>query len=200
MKKIISKKVSLLSTIFLVAGLGLCTSLSAQTVFHAQVVEITLNGTSNLHDWDMKAVNGESEMAIGVDANNKVSSLNRLSFKLPVKNLKSHHSGMDNNTYKALNADKNPNISFVLTSATVIAAGNNNYQFNCLGKLTIAGVTRDVTLPASCTYNPTDKTFAVNGSKKMNMTDYNVKPPTAIFGTIKTGNPIVIAYNLKFKK
>jgi hypothetical protein len=37
------------------------------------------------------------------------------------------------------------------------------------------------------------------GVKKMKMTEYNVKPPTALLGTFKTGNYISISYNLKFK-
>jgi hypothetical protein len=52
---------------------------------------------------------------------------------------------------------------------------------------------------ATGVYNPADKSFTVTGVKKMKMTDYNVKPPTALLGTIKTGNDITISYNLKFK-
>jgi hypothetical protein len=54
-------------------------------------------------------------------------------------------------------------------------------------------------LMATGVYNPADKSFTVTGVKKMKMTDYNVKPPTALLGTIKTGNDITISYNLKFK-
>lgn len=198
MKKLFLQKL-LLSAIFLAASLLMCAVLFAQKVFQAQVVEITLTGTSNVHDWEMKAMKGESEIAFVVNAGNIVSSLTQLSFTLPVKNLKSKHAGMDKNTYKALNTKKNPDITFTLTSATVSNKGSNNYQFNCIGKLTIAGETKETVLLAIGKYNPSDKTFTVTGTKKMNMTDYNVKPPTAVLGTIKTGNAINISYNLKFK-
>lgn len=178
----------------------MCTGLFAQTVYQAQIVEITLNGTSNVHDWEMKAIKGESKIAFVVDAANNMSSLTQLSFTLPVKNLKSKHAGMDKNTYKALNTKDNPDITFTLVSATVKNTGSNNYQFNCIGKLTIAGETKETALLATGKYNPADKTFTITGSKKMNMTDYNVKPPTAVLGTIKTGNAINISYNLKFRK
>ena len=107
---------------------------------------------------------------------------------------------MDKNTYKALNTDKNPNISFVLSSATVTPTADNNYKLNCIGKLTIAGITKQTELLATGKFNPADKTFTVSGSEKMKMTDYKVAPPKAMLGTITTGNDITILYNLKFKK
>ena len=170
----------------------------AQTNYHTQVIEIKLNGTSNLHDWEMKAVAGTSDAPIAV-ANGKITSLSKMNFSLPVKNLKSGKGAMDKNTYKALNSDANPNISFVLTSATVVASGGNNYKLNCRGKMTIAGTTNQTDLLATGIYNPADKSFTVTGIKKMKMTDYNVKPPKALLGTIKTGNDISISYNVKFK-
>ena len=170
----------------------------AQTNYRTQVIDVKLNGTSNLHDWEMKAVAGTSDASIVV-ANGKITSLSKMNFSLPVKNLKSGKSAMDKNTYKALKNDVNPNISFVMSSATVTPTGGNNYKFNCFGKMTIAGTTNQTDLLATGTYNPADKSFTVNGIKKMKMTDYNVKPPKALLGTIKTGNDISIAYTIKFK-
>ena len=199
MKKVALKRIGWFGVMFLIAGLS-STGLMAQTVYQTQVMDIRLQGTSNLHDWEMKAVKGKSEASFTVNANNIITSLSKLSFTLPVKNLKSKHAQMDKNTYKALSADKNPNISFVFSSATVTPTGNNNYKLNCIGKLTIAGVTKQTELAATGKFNPTDKTFTVSGSEKMKMTDYKVAPPKAMLGTITTGNDITIVYNLKFKK
>jgi len=199
MKNISLKKIALFCTMFLIAGFS-ASELAAQTVYQTQVMDIRLQGTSNLHDWEMKAIKGESEASFTVDSKNKITSLNKLSFTLPAKNLKSKHNQMDKNTYKALNTDKNPNISFVLSSATVTPTGDNNYKLNCIGKLTIAGITKQTELLATGKFNPADKTFTVSGSEKMKMTDYKVAPPKAMLGTITTGNDITILYNLKFKK
>ena len=173
-------------------------TVSAQTVFQLQVIDVRLTGTSTLHDWEMKAAKGSSEVAFVLDPAGKITSISRLSFTLPATSLKSDHTAMDNNTYKALNTDKNPNISFVLTSGTVTPTGGDNYQLNCVGKLTIAGTVKETDLVAVGKYNPADKSFTVTGVKKMKMTDYNVKPPTVMLGAIKTGNDIAISYNLKF--
>jgi polyisoprenoid-binding protein YceI len=194
MKKMTLRRIALLVAI----NFALFITVTAQTNYRTNVVDIKLNGTSNLHDWQMKAVSGTSAASFVV-TNGKVTSLSKLDFSLPVKSLKSGKSGMDKNTYKALNSDANPNISFVLTSGTVVSTGGNNYKLNCQGKMSIAGKTNQTELVASGIYNPADKSFTVTGIKKMKMTDYNVKPPTALFGTITTGDAISISYNLKFK-
>ena len=199
MKKISIRNIAVVTTILL-TSFFIHNSVNAQANFHAQVTNISLTGTSTLHDWEMKAANGKSEATFIVDANGNITSLTRLNFTLPAKNLKSKNTMMDNNTYKALDANSNPNITFVLSRATVTPKGNNTYILNCTGKLTIAGTTRETDLVATGRYNPNDHSFTVSGSEKMKMTDFNVKPPTVMMGTIKTGNDIAIAYNLKFVK
>jgi LEA14-like dessication related protein len=90
------------------------------------------------------------------------------------------------------------NISFVLTSGTVVSTGGNNYKLNCQGKMSIAAKTNQTELVVAGIYNPADKSFTVTGinKMKMKMKDYNVKPPSALFGTIITGDAISISYNL----
>jgi hypothetical protein len=171
---------------------------NAQTNYHSKTMIVTLNGTSNLHDWEMKASNGKSDATFVIDKTSKITSVSKLNFTMAVKGLKSEHTGMDNNTYKALKEPKNPNITFALISATVILKSENNYELNCHGSLTIAGKAVETDIKAAGVYNPSDKSFTVSGVKKMKMTDYDVTPPKALFGTIKTGNEISIGYTLKF--
>ena len=196
MKRSSIKKIALL----LAVNFSICITAIAQTSYESHSMDISLTGTSTLHDWEMKAATGTSEAEFTVGADGKITSLSKLSFTLPAVNLKSGHKAMDKNTYKALKTAANPNISFVLTSATVTSKGNNNYLLNCNGTLTIAGSTKATDLVATAKYNPDDKSFTVTGVKKMKMTDYNVKPPTVMLGAIKTGNDISIAYNLKFNR
>lgn len=194
MKKVTFKSIAIITTM-------LFTSIfTVNAQYHTQAANISLTGTSTLHDWEMKSSTGKSEATFIVDAAGTVSSLTKLNFTLPAKSLKSEHTMMDNNTYKALNASSAPNISFVLSSATVTPKGGGTYQINATGNLSIAGTTKATDLVATGKYNPADKSFTVTGVKKMKMTDYNVKPPSVMMGTIKTGNDIAIAYNLKFIK
>ena len=188
MKTLSLKKIGLFCAICVAAIFTNTNTAVSQTVYECQALAISLFGTSNLHDWEMKAIKGNSEASFNVDAKGIITSLSKLSFSMLAKSLKSEHTAMDNNTYKALNTDKNPNISFAGSSSTITATGSNNYQLVCQGKLTIAGTTKQIELVATGKYNTAEKSFTVTGVKKMKMTDYNVKPPKALFGTIKTGD------------
>src|SRR5687768_350308 len=113
MKTLTLKKIAILFAVCFITLSGF-----AQTSLHSNDVEIKLNGTSNLHDWEMTST-AKSDALFILDATGRIKSVPRLSFTLLVKNLKSGHKQMDKNTYKALNVDENPNIEFTATIVSV---------------------------------------------------------------------------------
>ncbi len=167
------------------------------TKYHSQSLTLVVSGTSTLHDWDLKSDKGRCEVLIGLDNNDKLNGISSLNFNVPAESLKSGHSLMDENTYKALKTDANKTISFVLTDATVTQENATNYQIKALGKLTIAGATRETELAATGTYYPVDKSFVITGRKTLKMTDFNVAPPSVMMGTIKTGDEISVYFSTK---
>ena len=67
-------------------------------------------------------------------------ALKRVQVKVPVKSLKCGHGAMDDNLYKALNADATPEISYIL--ATFEAApgeAKDSFTLHTVGTLTVAG-------------------------------------------------------------
>ncbi|MEO6732615.1 MAG: YceI family protein [Ferruginibacter sp.] len=196
MKKINTNIISIFSLGIVLFFSGF-SNLSAQAKYHAQSLDVTVSGTSSLHDWDMKSSKGQFDANISMTNEKVVFTV--LSFSIPAESLKSGHGMMDKNTYKALKTSVNPNISFVLSSGNVTALGSNNYLLKGMGKLTISGTTLLTDLEVKMKYNPADKSFSCTGIKKFKMSEYGVKPPTVMMGTIKTGDAISIAYNLTIK-
>ena len=43
-----------------------------------------------------------------------------------------------------------------------------------------------------------DQIINIKGEKTLKMSDFDVKPPTALLGTLKTGNDITIKFNLNY--
>ena len=160
-------------------------------------VKIKIEGTSNIHDWEMNAEQGNSSAVFITDGKGTINGLASLSFTMPVESLKSEHTAMDKNAYKAMHSDKFNSLTFSVLTATIKPSGNN-YLVYSKGKLTINGVSRDVDVLAICTVN-VDKTISVNGSYKLKMTSYNVTPPSIMLGAIKTGDDITVKFNLLFK-
>lgn len=176
--------------------LSLPVALFAQTRYRSANATVTVSGTSTLHDWK-ETSSKSSANAVFTVANGKISDLSLLVFTLPVTSLKSEHKTMDNNTYKALKADKHPEIAYTLSSATVTPVNATTFTIKSRGKLTIAGTTRETEVDATAKLNA-DNSISVSGSKKLRMTDYGVTPPKVMM--IKTGNDLTISYQLKFIK
>ena len=163
----------------------------------AQTVSVVIKGTSSLHDWEMKSNKGRVELLLGLGDNARLLGLSTLKFNMEAESLKSEKSMMDNNAYKALKTNSAKNISFVLTSANISQTNETSYLIKAIGKLTIAGTTRETDVIANLKYSTADKSFIVTGTKKLKMTDYNVKPPSFMMGAVKTGDEITISFQTK---
>ena len=100
---------------------------------------------------------------------------------------------MDDNTYKALKESKYPTISYSLKSYAV--EGEVIYL---TGDLTIAGVTKPVKFKSTYTVDGNSLHFI--GNYKFKMTDFGIDPPTAVMGTIKTGDVVDIRFDFKYNK
>lgn len=154
--------------------------------------ELKIEGTSTLHDWHMTSgeANGYIMMEMGEDSQPVFTSAK---ISLEAESLKSGKRGMDKNAYKALNTSDFPNIQFVLDNCTMASATEGT----ATGKLTVAGTTRDVTLDIKVEQSGSEVT--VQGSTAFRLTDFNVDPPTALLGTVKTGDDVTIQFNSTFQ-
>jgi polyisoprenoid-binding protein YceI len=179
--------------------IGSATALYAQTGYKiagSANNNMKLSGTSTLHDWTMNAREFNSDAQFVVNGR-QVSSVKALAFSLAVTDLKSGESGLDKNAYKALSSDKYKNITYKLSSATITPDGTQ-YLVKTRGNLTIAGVTKEVTIDVHAVVNA-DGTITCTGSEKLNMTDYQVKPPKFMLGAMKTGDAITLDFTLVYK-
>lgn len=161
--------------------------------------EFMLTGTSTMHDWEMTSSSATCDAVFTTDATGKLTGLTNMSFKTPAKMLKSGKGAMDKNAYKALKADSNPDISAVLTSATIKTIDSKNYTITSQVKLNIAGKSVNTTLVSNAKINA-DNTISISGEKKIAMTDYDMKPPSFMLGSVKTGNNVVLKYNITLSK
>jgi hypothetical protein len=190
-------KTSSSGTLFLLTLFFAFTSIShAQTKYQSVGgVKLVIEGTSNIHDWDMKSDKGYCSSLFDITQAGTLNGVSYINFTVPAESLKSEHSGMDKNTYKALNTAKYSNINFTASSVTVKPNGTVGYILTAKGRLTISGVTKDVVLTANGTMNA-DRSISYAGSYKIKMTDYNVEPPSIMMGAIKTGEFVTVKFDL----
>lgn len=150
---------------------------------------VSISGTSTLHEWTMTSKDARYQAILELSENGKLKSISSLTMTLKSESLKSGHAAMDKNAYSTLATTTYKNIVFELTSAQV--AGD---KIVCEGNLTVAGVTKKIDVTGEVRVLP-DKTLLLSGSKKLKMTDFNVEPPTFMFGTVTTGDEITVTIN-----
>ena len=160
--------------------------------------DLTIYGTSSLHDWEIVAEKMTGSCHVTIE-DNKVTEVSNLTFNVIVDGLKSGKSGMDDNTYNALNQGKYPKITYKLTSVEKSAPSKDGESiiFVTKGTLSIAGFSQEIDLKVAAKKTANGGVQFI-GKTVFNMTDYKVDPPTAVFGTIKTGDEITIIFKVVY--
>ncbi|TDN95283.1 YceI-like domain-containing protein [Salegentibacter sp. 24] len=160
--------------------------------------EIIVEGTSNIHDWEMKATSKKGEATITTE-NGKLTGIPNLQVTVAAESLESGKGGMDKNAYKALNTDQYKNIEFKLDEVKKIeASSNDTFKVNGVATLKISGISKQV--PVEFTAKLNGDQLEITGEESINMTHYKVVPPTAMFGTITTGEDLNIKFKSTFSK
>jgi polyisoprenoid-binding protein YceI len=173
----------------------LCSAQDSYVLANDYTVKIL--GTSNLHNWDETVgtisgygvVNWNSDGSFDVDA---------IKMVMDVNSIKGESSIMNNKTYKALKADTNPKITFTLRAPVkAVKADPGGTMVSATGTLTIAGITKTINMKVTI-ISLTKGKLIMQGSQVIKMTDYGIIPPTALFGTLKTGDEITLDFKTTF--
>jgi polyisoprenoid-binding protein YceI len=158
----------------------------------ASTSTIRVDGTSNVHAWHLATSTFTSEIAMAAPGN-PGSTVEAVTLSIPVTSLKSGKGGLDKNAYKAMNAEQHPAITFRLTSYAA-EPQSGAVAARVGGMLTVNGVERPVTLEATLSGEP--GALQAVGTTKFKMTDFGIKPVTALMGTIRTGDEVTIKFDL----
>ena len=164
--------------------------------------KLSLAGSSNVHDWSCKS--SEFLATVEVDPGfvarpltQIAQPISKVSVAIPVRTLKCGHAKMDDNMYKALNTDQYPDIKYTLTSYTIekATATADTFVANTVGELSVAGQTIKVSIPIK-TERLAGGAAVGEGTVALKMTDFGIKPPVALLGTLRTRDAISISFKV----
>ena len=163
---------------------------------------MVVTGTSTIHDWEADVEEMSTEISLAPEMMSQDSMANPVSsfsLTVPVESIESGKGGMNRKIYGALKEDDHPNIMFNFSSATFADTVQTpeSFKLNVTGNLNIAGKVKEVTFPVTGT-KVGDSGYRFEGSYGLNMKDYDVDPPSAVFGTIKSGEEVEIKFNVMF--
>jgi polyisoprenoid-binding protein YceI len=168
--------------------------------------KLVLAGSSNVHDWSCKsdAFIATVEVDTGFTTHpftEVAQPISKVAVTIPLRTLKCGHKKMDSNMYEALNAEQYPDIKYTLSSYTVdlTAATADTFVANTIGDLTVAGKTIKVALPIK-TERQAGGSVRGTGTVNLKMTDFGIKPPVALLGTLRTRDAISISFDVLLDK
>lgn len=195
-------KATLITLVLFLSATALFAQMTSYTL--QEESEMTITGTSTIHDWEADVKSMTLDLSLNpaalTDTQNFVSGLTLM---VPVEDIDSGKGGMDKRIDKALKKDDHPNVIFELTSASVTVSDsldiNGKFMLEVEGNMTIAGFTKTVTFPVNG-QKMDDGTYRFSGFYHMNMKDYEVDPPSAMFGTIKSGEEVDIHFDIAVKE
>jgi hypothetical protein len=167
--------------------------------------ELWLEGTSTMHDYECRtsklemkllkdAAQADPKDVAALDAWLRAGGLKGLDLLVPVGTMVSGKDGLDKNMYKTMRTKEFPNIRFLMSNAQFGTARGDTLPVTASGTLTITGQQRPVTVQGHIVRAETG--VWLEGTHPMKMSDFGIKPPKMMMGTIKVHDPIVVRYRL----
>ncbi|MFY0524356.1 YceI family protein [Archangium gephyra] len=161
--------------------------------------ELAIDGKSTVRDFTCQAKGMEARFTPGeaggeLTLEQLTGALREVRLEIPTSKLDCANGTMNEHMYGALLMAQHPTIRFRMSGYEAGAAKDGQVPLRIRGELTMAGVTRPIDLVAHATSAPAGK-LRVQGRYLLRMTDWGVRPPTLMLGTLKVGDSVVIRFD-----
>jgi polyisoprenoid-binding protein YceI len=171
---------------------------SSPAMYSAKTHEIQISGTSNLHDWtaDVPSLTTSAELIV---SDGKLEAINRMVVEIDATAITGSEGNiMTRKIAETLKSDKNPRITFRMTRVDNISQTGSDITVRAAGTLTMGGTSRplDVVVRGKVLPNG-DVQF--NGVKDMKMTTWQLAPPRAMLGALRTADDVKVDFSVTLK-
>ena len=185
---------------------GIAVPTGAWTIYQEQLAlqpqsKLWVEGTSTVRSFSCQA--SEVKATVEATGSNAIARLmtgdkavQSVSVVVPSEKLDCGNGTMNEHMRKAIKADESPTIAFKVTSYEM-AKEANGVSGTLTGTLSLGGQTKTITVPA--TGAMTDGALHVTGAYELAMSDYELKPPSLMFGRIKVRDKVTVKFDLLLK-
>ena len=179
-------------------------SVSREVTIHIEEgSRLFIEGTSNINSFECLCNDrfNPKNVRVSVDDDRKTISFSGTTLALKTAALDCDNSKINKDLCTALKADEYPTINIVLHEASVLGASVNEGDWTDIkatATLTITDQSRKVSLAVKGRKLSGNR-FRFVSIKDLQMTDFGIEPPTALFGLIKVRDHIKINFDLIVK-
>lgn len=182
----------------IIVGGALALLVLAQAASAQTGTKLTIEGTSTLRSWTCEATGYTltPEPARGFEAGvlKGEKALKRVTLTVPVASIECGNGTMNEHLRKALREKDHPQITYTL-AAYELAEAEGGVAVASDGLLTIAGAERPIAMDVAVTADGAGG-VRIRGEQEIRMTDFGVKPPKLMLGTLKVGDEVTIAFDM----
>lgn len=163
---------------------------------------IWVEGTSTTKSWkcDAPAVDANvvaTDAAAPAAILKGVKAVRTTSIRIASQQLDCGNGTMTGHARKAIKASEHRTISFTLASYDLARAADGVVG-TLNGTLSLGGVSRPVAITATAKPAAGGQ-LRIAGTHTLRMTDYGLKPPSLMLGTMKVGNDVTVGFDLLLK-
>jgi polyisoprenoid-binding protein YceI len=191
MRKIFAIAIGSFSLLGYSAGTG-SAERAVETLTLTATSKIWVDGTSNVRAFSCTA----TRIQANVDAEpntDPATTVKSASLVIPVSALDCRNDTMNEHMRKALKVNENPQIKWRMTSYSV-----DGTSVTIKGFLTIAGKENPIELNG--TGSAENGVLRVKGTEQFKMTEYGVKPPTMMFGTMRVNDLVKVGFDIALQQ
>ena len=161
-----------------------------------------VSGTSTVRSFQCQASAFDAKVeSSGADAVAAVlageKAVSTIEVTVPAEKLDCRNGTMNEHMRKALKAKEFPTVVFRATSYD-LARGTESVGVTLNGTLTLGGVEKPITVNAQAKPG-TDGTLVVSGTREVRMTEFGLKPPSLMLGTMKVDEKITVGFEVVLK-
>jgi len=160
---------------------------------------LSVFGTSTLHDWKLNAETVEGSAVFKMKGKT-INEITSLSIEVPVAQMKSGLDAIDSHMRTAMTANNSSVVTFIMKEVTKLSPNSiGGYTVQADGNIMIIKNAKPVSLQATIEIKDNGN-IRIFGETHVNMTDYEVEPPQAEMGSIKTEDEVQVVFDVIFVK
>ena len=161
-----------------------------------------VSGTSTVRAFQCQAAAFDAKIeSSGADAVAAVlageKAVSTIEVTVAAEKLDCRNGTMNEHMRKALKAKEFPTVVFRATSYD-LARTSESVGVTLNGTLTLGGVEKPITVNAQAKPGA-DGTLVVSGTREVRMTEFGLKPPTLMLGTMKVDEKITVGFEVVLK-
>jgi len=158
---------------------------------------VWVDGTSTARAWHCESTRAVGTAAAATTELAQLSSVATASVTVPVATLDCRNNTMNGHMRNALKAAEAPEIRFRASAVSVTPTGTDEGTVAMQGILSLAGEERPVTINGTVARE--NGQLRVRGSKRITMTEWGVRPPSLMLGTMKVAPAATVGFDVVLK-